>query len=416
VASTTPGRTPPGAHVVDFDHHRPATEAPPYEVFKELRASCPVAWSDRYGGFWIVSKHDDVGRVLKDGRNFSNARDLVADYGTATTIPPMPVPPFLPQELDGPAHLKFRRLLNAVLSPSASAALLPRIEYWTEHCLDLVQPAGAADFVYDFAIPVPAAVTLEWLGFPQADWQRMSESFHDLVSYPPGHERYQAGVDGLGWMTQRAREELLDRRDEPRDDVLSYLIAQQIDGQPIEVEAAESIVVQVIGGGVETTTGLVASALLHLHRDHRDRERLIAEPGLWDTATEEFLRRYPPFMNLARTVVQDVEVGGCLMRRGDRVLASEGSACHDEDQFEAPDEVILDRFPNRHLAFGLGPHRCPGMHLARLEFKTMMRLLLDRIPDYVVDEQRTRGYPNQSSMVGWTLMPATFPATPRTSA
>jgi cytochrome P450 len=402
--------------VVDFDHHRPAAEAPPDQTFKELRAACPVAWSDRYGGFWVVSKYAEVSRVLKDSKTFSNARDLVSEYGTSSTIPPMPVPIFLPQELDGAAHLKYRRLLNAVLSPKASASLLPRIVQWTNHWLDKMAAVGTADFVYDYAIPVPAAVTLEWLGFPSEDWQRMSESFHDLVSYPPGHERYDAGVDGLTWMHERAKEELLDRREHPRDDVLSYLIAQQIDDEPITIDAAESIVVQVIGGGVETTTGLVASALLHLHRHHDHRQRLIQEPELWDTATEEFLRRYPPFMNLARTVVQDVELSGRLMRRGDRILASEGSACHDEDYFTEPEEVDLDRFPNRHLAFGLGPHRCPGMHLARLEFKEMVRRLLERIPDYTVDEARIQGYPNQSSMAGWSMMPATFTPAPAAPA
>jgi cytochrome P450 len=393
------------APVVDFDHHRPADQSPPHEVFRELRGRCPVAWSESHGGFWVVSKHDEVGRVLKDGKTFSTARDLVREYGTATTIPPMPVPPFLPQELDGADHLKYRRLLNAVLSPTASAALLPRIEYWTEHYLAALAQAQDPDLLYDFAIPVPAAVSLEWLGFPETDWRRMSESFHDLVSFPPGHERAVAGVEGLTWMGERAREELLDRREHPRDDVLSYLIAQQVDGQPIALGDAQSIVVQVIGGGVETTTSLVASALLHLHRHHEDRDRLRSEPGIWDTATEEFLRAYPPFMNLARTVKQDVELGGCLMRRGDRVLASEGSACHDEDQYASPEEVVLDRFPNRHLAFGLGPHRCPGMHLARLEFKEMTRRMLLRYPDYVVDEERVRGYPSQASMAGWATMP-----------
>jgi cytochrome P450 len=104
------------------------------------------------------------------------------------------------------------------------------------------------------------------------------------------------------------------------------------------------------------------------------------------------------------------------MRRGDRVLASEGSACHDEDRFDSPAEVLLDRFPNRHLAFGLGPHRCPGMHLARLEFKVMLRRLLERIPDYHIDETRVSGYTNQSSMAGWTTMPATFTPAPRALA
>jgi cytochrome P450 len=157
----------------------------------------------------------------------------------------------------------------------------------------------------------------------------------------------------------------------------------------------------------------MTSTLVHLSQHPDQRRRLIKDPSLWETATEEFLRRYPPIRSHARTVTAAVEIGGCPMRPGDRVLISERSACHDEEAFLHADEVILDRFPNRHVAFGLGIHRCAGMHLARLQYRQLVTAVLARMPDYRVDETQLAQYPVQGAVAGWASAPATFTPGPR---
>jgi cytochrome P450 len=163
-----------------------------------------------------------------------------------------------------------------------------------------------------------------------------------------------------------------------------------------------------IGGGVDTTTALTSAALVHLGRNLDDRARLSADPGLLDTATEEFLRLYPPARTHARTLARDTDFGGCAMRAGDRALLSEISANRDQAAFPDAERFLIDRFPNRHVSFGVGIHRCPGSHLARLEFKTMVRRVMDRLPDFVLDEDAVSEYPNWSMLGGWAAIPVSF--------
>jgi cytochrome P450 len=399
--------------VVDFDHHRPATEMTAEEATKALRAQCPVGWSEHHGGFWIISGYPEVAQALKSHRSFSSSREHLTQDGVAVMIPAAPLPPFIPQEMDPPEHLKYRRLVSVALSAAESAKLAPRVAHWTTHYLDRFIERGSCDLIYDLAIPVPAAVTLEWIGIAPEHWRAMSEAFHDLSGYPADSERGREAYAGLQRMHEHVAEELAARRADPREDFLSFLARAEVDGALIPIDTLRSIVVLVIGGGVDTTTSLVASALLHFQRHPGDRERLLADPSLWDSATQEFLRRYPPFFYIARTAVDDIELGGAEIRAGDRVLVAQGSACHDEQMFAEPHEFVIDRSPNVHVAFGLGSHRCPGMHLAKIEFREMVRQVLERMPDYRIDEAAVASYPSQSSIVGTVAMPATFTPGPR---
>jgi cytochrome P450 len=394
--------------VVDFDHHRPASEITAEQATRALRGQCPVAWSEHHGGFWIISRYAEVAQALKSYRSFSSSREQLEQDGVAVMIPAAPLPPFIPQEMDPPEHLKYRRLVSAALSAAESAKRAPRVAHWTTHYLDQIIERGSCDLIYDFAIPVPAAVTLEWIGIAPEHWQRMSEAFHDLSGYPADSERGREAYAGLQWMHEHVADELTSRREDPREDFMSFLARQEVDGALIPIETLKSIVVLVIGGGVDTTTSLVASALLHFQRHPADKQRLLDDPSLWDSATQEFLRRYPPFFYIARTAVDDMELGGAKIRAGDRVLIAQGSACHDEATFPQPLDFIVDRSPNAHVAFGLGSHRCPGMHLARVEFKEMVRQVLERMPDYRIDEAAVASYPSQSSIVGMVAMPAAF--------
>jgi len=204
------------------------------------------------------------------------------------------------------------------------------------------------------------------------------------------------------------------RRADARDDLTSFLIQFEFDGQRLTDEQLLNILWNLIAGGVDTTTSQTALTLLHLGTHPELRQQLIDHPELYRTATDEFLRYFSVNQTLSRTVTRDVELNGQRLRKNDRVVISWLSANHDEQEFDRPDEIILDRTPNRHLAFGLGPHRCIGSHLARLMSEVMVKAALDRIPDYRVDLDGVYQYLGSPSMTGLGKLPVTFtPGTKR---
>ncbi|WP_181782864.1 cytochrome P450 [Pseudonocardia pini] len=409
-----------GRPTVEFDHHFGAEGTQPEEAYRELREKCPVAWTEANGGHWVVTKHADVTQVFMDYGSFSSARTDPTGELSTLAIPPLPMKLNVPEEFDPPQFHPYRRLLNGVLSQKAVRdGLTERIRYWADWHIDQVIESGACDMVYDLASPMVGAVVLEWLGFPQEDWRRISQSFHDAVGYAPSDPRAQKAFGELaGFQEPRISEEIAIRQRElaegrVRDDVMGFLVSQEIDGAPMTTEMAEGMVRLLIAGGVDTTASGSTSAFVHLYQHPEHRQALIEDPSLWDTAVDEFLRRYPPVLGHARTVVKPVTVGGYEMAPGERVLVSEASACWDADQFDRADEVVLDRTPNRHAAFGLGIHRCAGLHLARLMFRILVERVLERMPDYVVAEDQLHRYAEQSGMAGWTSVPATFTPGPR---
>lgn len=338
-----------------------------------------------------------------DWKAFSNAGGV--------SIPSWPMPPFIPIDLDPPEHKDYRRLFNSALSKEkVERELRPRLAYWTDYYIDQVIERGECDMVYDIALAVPASLTLEWLGWSRPEEQaRISAMWHDLTAYPGGHPRQEAAFETFNWFESRIAEELDAREANPRDDLLTQIALYEIDGERIPRERAEGMVRVAVGGGITTTASVMAATIEHFERHPEHRRALEENPDLWDTATEEFLRRYTPNRTNARTVIEDTVWGGCQMRKGDRILLGTSSANLDERQFENPDEVILDRSPNRHVAFGQGFHRCAGIHLARAEFQTVLKILLDRIPEYTVDRERAVRPMAEAVKQGWSSLPVTFP-------
>jgi cytochrome P450 len=181
-----------------------------------------------------------------------------------------------------------------------------------------------------------------------------------------------------------------------------------VDGEPIEEARVVEMIFLILAGGVDTTTALIAQGIKYLDEHPEDRRRLIDDPSLIANACEEFLRYYTPTQNLARTVTADVEIGGRAMCPGERVLMSWASINHDPAMFDRPNEVIIDRFPNRHAAFGLGAHRCLGSNFTRVEFRIMLEEVLKRMPDYALDPTGTEPYENIGIVNGFRHMAATF--------
>ena len=206
---TPTARTP----VVDFDLFAATSRDGSDAAWRELREACPVAWTDRNGGHWIVSGYEEVATAFRDWEHFSSAR--TNPKYCAITLGDSLLPLLTPEEIDPPDWYPLRRVLAQLLSPRASEKLRPRVAHWVAHAVDEVIESGRCDFVHDFACPVPAAVTLEWLGFPPSDWDAISSAFHDTAAYSKGSPEFARASAAFGPVLTRIREEVDDRRREP---------------------------------------------------------------------------------------------------------------------------------------------------------------------------------------------------------
>ena len=354
-------------------------------------------------------------QTAQDGDTFAhkyepNAADGV-DYQGEMGVPrPEGQPALGIGEVDGPYHLALRHALAPFFSPGAVQKMQPFMEEQAHQFLDQKIETGQMDLVLDYASPVPAILTMKLMGLPYDNWQLYANLFHSVMAIPQDSPEYIDAISQVPDMMQEVLDHAATRRAKPEDDVTSFLIQFEFDGRRLTDEQLLNILWNLIAGGVDTTTSQTALTLLHLGTHPELRQQLIDHPELYRTATDEFLRYFSVNQQLSRTVTQDIVMNGQQLRRNDRVVISWLAANHDENEFEKPDEVILDRSPNRHLAFGLGPHRCIGSHLARLMSEVLVKAVLDRIPDYQVDLDGVDQYLGNPSMTGLGKLPVTFTA------
>lgn len=399
--------------VVDFDHHSDEFNLNELAFNAELRQKCPVAWNENYGGFWFLTSYDAVSQTARDGDTFAhkyepNAADGV-DYQGEMGVPrPEGQPALGIGEVDGPYHQALRHALAPFFSPGAVQKMRPFMEQSAHWFLDQRIGDGQMDLVLDYASPVPAILTMKLMGLPYDTWQRYANLFHSVMAVPQDSPEYAEAIAEVPAMMQGVLEFAATRRAEAGDDLTSFLIQFEFDGKRLDDAQLLNILWNLIAGGVDTTTSQTALTLRHLGTNPELRQQLIDHPELHRTATDEFLRYFSVNQQLSRTVTRDVVLGGQHFRRNDRVVISWLGANHDEQEFERPDEIVLDRAPNRHVAFGLGPHRCIGSHLARLMSGVMVKAALERIPDYQIDLGGVHEYLGNPSMTGLGTLPVTF--------
>lgn len=393
--------------VVDFDHNSPAHAVDPDAAYRRLREEAPVAWTDAHGGYWVLSSYDTVFAAARDDDTFSSARNEYGGEGLTVVIPKSPMHQHIPIEMDPPQFKPYRRILNPLTTPAAAAEMQEMVDGYVTRFIDDIIEDGQGDFAS--VIGVPAAVTIDWLGLDVSEWKRYSDVIHATLTALPGSpEMKDVREVGMPWMQQRVRDGIAARADKPADDVISYLLAQEIDGRLLTQDEVFSYVELLISGGVGTTASLVGQTLVYLSEHPDVRQQLIDDPDLLAIALEEFLRVFSPVQALARTIMQDAEAGGCPVHEGERALLSWASANRDGEVFENPEAVDLTRWPNRHLAFGAGVHRCAGSHIARVMARAMITQVLERMPDYEVDREGLEAYPNQGVNKGWQRIPVRF--------
>jgi cytochrome P450 len=377
--------SPVSAWSSDFDVLDPAYVGDPFGIWAELRASCPIAHSDRRGSTWLPTRYSDVTAMAHDVEHFSSLQVSVipfraeADHERAERpgerVLPYGLPPI---SADPPLHTWTRRLLLPWFSHHRVAGYEAMTRQLCTGLIDGFVDAGAADAAADYAQQIPVRVIAHILGVSPALADTFTGWVRDVLEFADDHERRIEGVRGL---LRYLTDQIAQRRTEPGDDLLSELLCTEVDGAPIEESLVLGQAALVLIAGVDTTWSAIGAALWHLATHPADRRRLVEEPAILPLAVEELLRAYSP-VTMARVVTTDVEFHGCPMKAGDKVLMNFPAANRDPEVFEDADTVVLDRAHNRHVAFGSGIHRCAGSNLARMELRVAIEQWLARIPEF----------------------------------
>jgi cholest-4-en-3-one 26-monooxygenase len=360
-------------------------QAIPHEFFGELRRSSPVYWQPEQPpgkGFWAVTRHADVAAVSRDTHTFSSS------LGT-TTIEDHPEEVLALQRgmilnLDPPEHTRQRNLVNRGFTPRMVLKLTERIEAICDSLIDHATEMGEFDFVEKVSAPLPIDVLCEVVGAPRVDRDRLYDWSNHLIGHddPEFQRTEQDAWDAAAQMFLYSNELGANRRQHPRDDVLTKLALPDADGSELSEMEFNMFFVTLMVAGNETTRNAATGGLLAL-LEHPDQwHKLKDNPDLIGPAVEEILRWVTPVIDFRRTAAKDTEIGGQPVRAGDKVVLFYPSANRDEEVFDQPDVFDIERSPNPHLAFGGGgPHFCLGAPLARVELRTLFRKLVQRMPD-----------------------------------
>jgi cytochrome P450 len=399
-----------GGLSVDFDHHGADHRADPPASFRRLREVGPLVRSEAYGGYWIATGYDVVAEVAGNDARFSSCgRTLVLVPGPEeeTSFGALPI------TADPPYATELRAILHPHFTPKVVMKWLPAIEHWTNVTIDEFIERGSLDIVEDLALPIPALFMSTLIGLPLDRWRHYAHLAHVFNGQIPNSPEKKAMDDQMTEMAMDVAGFLAERQAEPTDDLLSVLANAELDGERLDLPTSVSMAMLVIFGAFDTTTALLTHSLIHLAEHPEDRKRLEDDPDLIPGAVEEFLRFFTPTQALARTVTEPCELGGARLEPGDRILLSWASANRDPAKFDDPDRIVIDRFPNRHMTFGLGAHRCMGSNFARAEIALVLRIVLERMKDLGVDTGAIETYASLGTINGFMHVPATFRAGPK---
>jgi cytochrome P450 family 142 subfamily A polypeptide 1 len=362
------------------------------------RRNDPVHF-DEAGQVWGITRYDDVVTVSRHPELFSSAGGIRPDQN--------PTPMLI--DLDNPAHVKRRKLVNRAFMPKSVRQRAASVEAIADRLIDRVCERGQCDFVWDVAAWLPLIVIGESLGFDPADHEMLLGWSDALMS----------GLDGAEGSLEKmtavfieyesyVRRLIAARRDQPTDDLLSTLVHAEVDGEKLTDDDLIFDSLLILIGGDETTRHVITGGVWQLLRDPDQWEELRRDRGLIPSATEEMLRWVSPIKNMARTATQDTEFGGKTIRQGQKLLLLYPSANRDEEHFTEPDTFDIHRTPNDHVAFGFGAHLCIGSNLARLEVGTILDRLLTRLPDLALADSTEPASRPANFVSGYESMPVTF--------
>jgi len=384
-ANPNPNPNPETGEVNLFDE---AFARCPQPVYTRMHAECPVARQALTGGP-VVSRYEDVLWALRHPEIFSSEMEMQMALGTER--------PMIPQQIDPPAQTRYRKLLDPHFSRRKMAELEPDVRRYANDLIDRFIEAGRCDFDPDFAIPLPCTAFLRLIGLPLEDLQLFLDLKNGIIRphLKSGGDpeastriRHESGRQIYAYF----EEVIDDRTARPREDLMTRLVHAEIQGERLSREEILDICFLLLLAGLDTVTATLGCNIAYLAENPQQRRRLVEDPSLIPAAVEELLRWETPVTGVPRVVKRDVELGGVMIREGELATLLVGAADVDTGEFENADQVDFARTRNRHLAFGGGPHRCLGSHLARMELKVAMEEWHRRIPDYAVAPGETPRY------------------------
>jgi cytochrome P450 len=357
------GEAPAGWHFDNFGHKR--EEAPVHTGFANVNQ------------YYLITRMADIRKSFQTPEVFSNT--------AVTPMDPNPQFRWIPEMLDGREHTAWRQLTGPFFSPGAVAEWEPRVRKRFGEVLDTVAAKGSCEFVSEVALLFPNVIFMDLFGLPRDDAEQFQQWEVDILHKEfvtnEGQQRQMDAMIAVGGYfanliaTRRASGDL-------GDDMLSQALNWKIDGQPIPDQDLLDFCLLMFMAGLDTVAAQLTYSFWHLATHDADRQALVADPdAVIPTAIEEFLRYYS-FVTPGRKVMRDTEIAGCPIKAGQMVYLPLVSANRDPREFERADEVVIDRDVNRHIAFGAGPHRCLGAHLARQELRVAMEMWHERIPNY----------------------------------
>lgn len=391
--------------------------ADPYPAFRRLQDEDPAHPSEVLGG-WVLTRFDDVKAGLGDPRLSSDRITPFLEHHARAERPAREgldalarLVPLWAVFTDPPRHTRLRGLMNKAFTTRAVERVRPRIVALVDDLIDRARPRGRMDVVRDVAYPLPITVIAELIGVPPEasdEFKRWSDDLAVFIgSALSTPDKYERAGRSISAMAEYFRRLIVARRAQPRDDILSSLLAAEERGDVLSEDELVATCIMLLFAGHETTTNLIANGLLALLRHPAEAEALRAAPGLAAAAVEEVLRYDGPTQAMVRVALEDITVHERRIRRGDRVFLLLNAANRDPRRFADPDRLDIRRPDNRHVAFGAGPHFCLGAPLARLEAQIALPALLTRLPGLSLEREAPEWLP---SLVfrGMRALPVTF--------
>ncbi len=406
-----------------IDSCDPALYDDPWETYRWLRTNAPV-YRDEKNGVWVISRYQDVFDISRDPELYCSSQGV---------RPKLDVPLSLISE-DDPEHTRQRRMINRGFTPRRVRELMPHVRELSNQLIDEIEARGEVDFVEDVAIHVPLIVISELMGLDPDTRMKMYRWSDDMMAGdgrdPDDPVLERAAVAFVEYSAMCA-ELIAERRARPTDDLISLLTqrfdtgdlgkedgftfeGEALEGEPMADDELNLFLTVLVIAGNETTRNAITGGMLGLSLFPDERQRLLDnldDEAFVDLAVDELIRWTSPVISFTRTVTRPHELHGETLHEGDKVLLLYQSANRDETVFERADELVLDRNPNPHLAFGIGPHYCLGANLARLEVKVVFQELFRRLPDLRVPAGGRRTRSDSTLVIGLQHLPASF--TPR---
>jgi cytochrome P450 len=378
VSQINQARNPFGDFDINARDHRKNIES----VWDAMRRQDTLPRSDKFGGFYVLTRYGDVTAAARNANDFSSAVHGIAipDLHAESRL--------IPVETDPPQHSEYRTVLLRFVSGEAMRKHEALLRSIVRDLFAKSEGLAGFDFVNRIARPYPAIAILTILGIPDGDIDRLAYLVDTSIDGAEGEGRGGPQMIAAGKELNHYLNAILQaRREAPYDsgNIISSLVHASLPTAPLGPGEQCSFLKLLIFGGFTTTTFALTSAVRWLIEHPADLDRLLARPELMKTAVDEFIRFASPGTYLGRTVKADTVVGNTLLRAGDRVLLSYGAANRDPQVFPNPHVVVLDRAPNPHLGFGHGPHACMGLHLARLELRVALEESLKRIAAYQIN-------------------------------